>query len=368
MVRKLKPPMPYKSPIAIPPGETIKEVIVSKKMTQKELAQRMNTPEQEISYLINGKRSITVTTANKLELILDIKASFWLNIERNYQATLVRLEEESKVSDQEEIARQIPYNELSKYKYVDPTRKISEKVKNLFKFFQIADFSVLKTNESSIIAKNLYRKSDKFNLNPYILMTWLRMGEIQVTKLSLGKFKPRILQNYLHEIRSLTLEKPDIFVKRLGEIGQDSGVGILFVREFKSFPVWGATKWIRKNPCIYVNLRSKTNDHLWFSLFHEIGHVLLHGKQEILIRTDKSETEDDFEKEANEFASNFLIPKEKYELFVLDKPITDTKVKKFAEDIGIAPGIVVGRLQHERIIRYDSYLGGLKVNYNWNNK
>lgn len=96
---------------------------------------------------------------------------------------------------------------------------------------------------------------------------------------------------------------------------------------------------------IELSLRYKSDDHLWFSFFHEAAHLLLHGKKAIFITTDRFT--DDAEAEANSFAASFLIPREHEDRL---RDLTLSQIRPFAEDLGIAPGIVVGRLQKERLL------------------
>ena len=364
MVRRAIPPAPYKCPIAIPPGETIKRIIIARNITQNELAVRMGRPIQEISYLINGRRTITMETAKQLEYVLGIKASFWLNIERDYQETKGRLEGEERLSQQVEKVKNFPYPEMVKLGLVGATRKSLEKAENLLKFFQVANLNALENHIANIAGESLYRKSGKFLLSPYKLAVWLRMGEIKAQELELQGFNTQRLKRYLPDIRSLTLKEPKYFVPVLKKIGSECGVAFLFIREFKGFPVWGSTRWVGNNPYIQVNLRYKTNDHLWFSIFHEIGHLLLHKKGDFFINIKNRREDNHYEIEADDFARDTIIPVSAYIELTKTSFITKEMIQNTADEIGIAPGIIVGRLQHDRIINRD-YLNDLKVPYNW---
>ncbi|NQU04632.1 MAG: ImmA/IrrE family metallo-endopeptidase [Calditrichaeota bacterium] len=361
MVTRAIPPSKYESPIAILPGETIKDIIVSRNMTQGELATRMGRPDQEISYIINGKRKITPATAKQLEYVLGIKASFWLNIERDYQETLARLEEEAHLLEQAAQVKRFPYLEMVRLGLVEATRRSEQKVENLLNFFRVADFDALENHLTKVVYSNLFRKSVKLDLPHEKLAVWLRMGEIQSENLELQPFNKAKLNKRLPEIRSLTLTDPEHFLPELERIGTECGVVMLCVRDLEGLPVWGLTRRIGKNPCIQLSLRYKTNDHFWFSLFHEIGHLLLHNKDDF---TQKKTIVNGLDKEANIFARDILISPEKYNELIRLKRLTSKFIRDFAADIGIAPGIVVGRLQHEKRVRFN-YLNELKERYQW---
>ena len=357
-------PAPYKSPIAILPGETIKDILTSRSMTQNELAIRMGRSYQEISYLINGKRTITLETAKQLEYVFGIKSSFWLNIERDYQETKARLEEEYRLSMQIEKVKNYPYPEMVRLGLVEATRKSLDKAENLLRFFQVANLGALEKHIGNVAGENLFRKSGKFVLSPYKLAVWLRMGEVEAQKLELQEFDSKRLRGYIPEIRALTLKEPAYFIPKLKSIGKECGVAFLLINELKAFPVWGLTRWIGKNPHIQVNLRYKTNDHFWFSIFHEIGHILIHKRGEFYIRIKNSSGDNDFEKDADNFARDYLIPTEIIDELKNTAYLSKSIILNTAEKIGVAPGIIVGRLQHDKIIR-QKYMNDLKDIYSW---
>jgi Zn-dependent peptidase ImmA (M78 family) len=148
-------------------------------------------------------------------------------------------------------------------------------------------------------------------------------------------------------------------------LGAKSGVAIVFVPELPKSRAYGATRWL--NPVkalIQLSLRYKTNDHLWFTFFHEAGHIVLHGKRKTFLEGDGHTGSKSQESEADRFACDHLIPLHDYESLVEAKPITSDAVKQFAKRIGIAPGIVVGRLQHDGHLPY-THLNALKVSYRW---
>jgi HTH-type transcriptional regulator/antitoxin HigA len=98
---------------------------------------------------------------------------------------------------------------------------------------------------------------------------------------------------------------------------------------------------------IQLSFRYKSDDHLWFTFFHEIGHVLRHGKGDVWIEATSLPADDPREAEADKFSRDVLIaPRAAKELPGLK---TDDAVKRFADRIGVAPGIVVGRLQHDEL-------------------
>ena len=138
----------------------------------------------------------------------------------------------------------------------------------------------------------------------------------------------------------------------------------MFLPELRGTHIYGATRWISSQKAlIQLSLRDKSNDHLWFTFFHEAAHILLHKKKEVFIELRNCENEE--ETEANKFASDFLIPPSEYQSFV-DKAIFNLlSINEFAKSINVAPGIVVGRLQYDKHILFNSPFNRLKARYVW---
>ena len=129
----------------------------------------------------------------------------------------------------------------------------------------------------------------------------------------------------------------------------------------------GVARWLSPSkPLIQLSLYGKTNDRFWFTFFHEAAHIILHadGKEEkksvFLDDSSAKNTNSIEEEEADKWASSILIPES--EESRLSSLLSKTAVIEFAEQIKIHPGIVVGRLQHDRIIEM-SWMNDLKVSY-----
>ena len=104
------------------------------------------------------------------------------------------------------------------------------------------------------------------------------------------------------------------------------GVAVVFVPELPGTRASGVARWLTPaKALIQLSLRYRTDDHLWFTFFHEIAHVLRHGKTDVWI--------------------DVLISRMNSRN--LPELETADDVQRFAEGIGVAPGIVVGRLQHD---------------------
>jgi len=106
---------------AIHPGHIVAEALERDGMTQKSLSERTGISEKHLSQIINGEASITVETALALENALGGSASFWNNLEKNYQETKARLERAASLTEEMSILHKFPYLELAKRGYVEQT-------------------------------------------------------------------------------------------------------------------------------------------------------------------------------------------------------------------------------------------------------
>lgn len=190
-----------------------------------------------------------------------------------------------------------------------------------------------------------FRKSQCFATKPGPTATWLRLGELEAQKIRTRPYNKNAFKTALAEIRKLTVKPPEVFQTRLAELCAKAGVAVVFVSGIRGCPAYGAARWLTPHKAlIQLSLRGKSNDHLWFSFFHEAGHILNDPKKEVFI--DSGQEEDEREEWANRFARDSLIPPSKAP--ELSSLRTSQAIEAFARSIGIAPGIVVGRIQKER--------------------
>lgn len=341
-------PTEYISPIPIPPGETIKEVIDELDMSQKEFAERLGISEKHLSFVINGKAEISRDLAEKLEYVLGIESLFWLGLENEFRESLKKVTLPQINLNEEEIAKKIPYLELSKQGFVKETRKIYDKVVNLRSFFGVSDLNFIPKVNCA------FRKANISNENYYALATWIRIAEIQGHKIETQKFNKKKLINSLDRIRSLTNSEPEEFYKELVILLSDCGIALVVANHLKGTGVHGVTflNGKRNKLIIQLSVRRKYADTFWFTLFHEISHIISDENEEFCY----IDCNEDVEEEMNLMARNILIPQDEYEKFVLEKGYYSyERIVTFSEKIGINPAIVIGRLQFDKYISYREY-------------
>jgi HTH-type transcriptional regulator / antitoxin HigA len=344
-----------------PPGETLKDLLEERNLTQAELATRMGRPQKTISEIVNGKAAITPETALQLELVLGVPARFWNSREQRYREYLARAEQQAVLAEQLEWARRFPLRELGKMGFIPKVREPAEQVRYTLGFLGVS--SPAQWSDIFGQCEVAFRRSTAFDADEYALGAWLRVGVLQAQDIRLASFDKGAFLERLQTIRALTTLEPADFQPQVRSLCAEAGVAVVFVPQLPKSRVSGATRWLSSTSAlIQLSLRYKTNDHLWSTFFHEAAHLLLHGKRAIFLDTGKSEGE--LEKQADAWASEFLIPRNAFEELSNDPPYSKAKIVAFAERIGIAPGIVVGRLQHERKVLF-SHCNDLKVRLQW---
>jgi len=359
----------YRPDMVSYPGETVLETIEAFGMSQAELAERMGRPKKTVNEIVNGKAAITPETAIQLERVLGVPARFWMNREQQYREALARSTERTHLEECTDWLERMPVAEMVKRGWI---RKMGDKVaqiEELLNFFGVA--SPKQWNDVWLNPHVAFRKSLAYSSTPQALAAWLRKGELDAQQLYCRPFDAQRFQAALTEIRKLTVASPALFVDRATELCAASGVALVLVPQLKQTKVSGATRWITSEKALLqLSLRYKEDGQFWFSFFHEAGHILLHGKKDIFIEeenADDPERSAQKEREANQFAANLLIDPTAYQNFVSTRQtFSKVDIRQFAADQQIAPGIVVGRLQHDKVLPF-SHCNDLKVKFVWAN-
>ena len=343
--------------VAIPPGELLADTLAAKGISQTELAKRTGRPIQALNEIIKGKKAITPETALELERVLGTPAYIWLNLERDYQYNKARLEDLRRLDAQVEEARAYPYAVMAKLGWVAVTRDPSERVRELLKYFGVARLSAV-TKVQSVA----YRKSRTKDASPQALAAWLRKGEIEAAEIETKPFDAQKLKAALPRLRQMTQLSPAKFQRPLCDLCAECGVAVVFVPHLPRTHANGAVRWLNKETVlVQLSVLHKYDDIFWFSLFHELAHPLLHGKRDVFVETT-GDHRGEKEQEADDFAADTLIPPEGYAKLAAMPVYSRAAVVAFAQRLGIAPSILVGRLQHEGLLP-PSHLNGLRTKF-----
>ncbi|MBI5470607.1 HigA family addiction module antidote protein [Candidatus Kaiserbacteria bacterium] len=330
----------YNPDFAIHPGETLREELDLASISQVELVQRTGLSEKHISQIINGEASVTPDTAIKLERSLGIAAEFWANLQKNYDVTVARIESEKRLAKEIDESRKFKcYEELVSVGCIKPAQDLKEKAENLLNFFAVDSLAYLPQTEA-IAFRQTRGKFDERSL-----AAWLRCGEIEASRLQVGPFNKMRVREIIPEIKKLTL-LPEGFGRKLQTLCATAGIAVVFSPYFKKTRVSGSTRWIGDKAVIQINTKGAYSDIFWFTFFHELGHVMLHGVKERFLEFE-GKTKDEKEREADEFAAKNLIPESEYGTYIRSGKLDRVTAERFARSVGIDASIVLGRLAYD---------------------
>jgi len=348
---------PFEPDWVSPPGETISDIAEERGWTQTELARRLGYSEKHISQLINGKVPLSLGVALDLERVLGSTADFWLAREANYQRHLARLEAQRKHVEWVPWLESMPLKELIAQGVLPKVRLDAKHkpglVEACLRFFGVASPDEWQAHYGGSLQHQFRRnRTDEADLGS--ISAWLRLGERQAERASGPIYKRATFEQTLRTLRGLTCEPPEVFVPQMRKLLAQAGVVLVLVPSLPRAHVSGVARWLNDRAVIQLSLYGKTNDRFWFTFFHEAAHILLHAgnrearKSVFLDDLDTPTEQSPQEQEANTWASHCLVPAE-YE-HELPELRSKEAVSLFAERLGIHPGIVVGRLQHDGLI------------------
>lgn len=352
-----------------PPGETIADLLEERGWSQQELAQRLGYSEKHVSQLVNGKVPLTEDAAMRLNSVLGAPVGFWLKREAQYRERLAQQEARTRFTAWQDWLELIPVRDLMKHGCIAKCRVDARSkpaiVEECLSFFGVASPEGWQARYGTL--QHQFRRSREEQCDLGAIAAWLRVGEQVAEKQTGPRYDEAKFKQALSEMRGLTVLPPEQFEPRLNALFRDSGVIFVLVPALPKSHVSGVARWLEADrPLIQLSLYGKTNDRFWFTLFHEAAHILLHGrgkKSKASVYLDDpnhaaSSTRE--EREANAWARDWLIsPTAAAEL---DSLRTKAAVHGFAQQLGIHPGIVVGRLQHDGLI-LPSWMNDLKVSF-----
>lgn len=330
------------------PGDNIQEHIEAIGMSQAELAERLGWPVPKLNGLIKGKAPITKETATKLEYVLDVPASFLLNLERAYQDKLLEIEQMEHLGQFQEWVSGFPLPAMKKLGIIPDTRDKTEIKDGLLKFFRIASparwSSIYK--DSSLAFKVDLRHTAE----PKAISVWLRLGELQADKIKVTAFDKKALRNCLGQTQDIAYKHSDTWLEELQALCASCGVALVYTPRIAKAPIYGAARWIKNNsvPLIQITDRQKDYNAFWYTFYHELAHILYHGKKEIFTEgIDKIKLDKEKEDEADAFAARMLLSeKERNELFQYPK-FDRELILQLSQKFKKHPGIIVAQVQRK---------------------
>lgn len=329
---------------AVPPGETLRELLEEQGLTQRELSRRTDLSPKHVNRLLQGLVPLSADIAMRLERVTGTPARIWNRLEADYRSDLERIRAQRELSADVMWLKDFPVNVLVNRGCLpeEPADKVS-RLEQLLVFFGVASVGAWHDIYDDLAC--VYRTTKAFEARDGSLATWLRLGELAARDLQCEPYDRERLNASLASLRDLTRDSLGVAADKMRAICASCGIAVVFVEEVPGSRASGVTRWLTPDKAlVQLSFRYRTDDHFWFTFFHEIGHVLRHGKKDVWIE-ENSAGNDPREAEADQFSRDILIPPRDAKRLPALKTIA--QVRDFADRIGIAPGIVVGRLQHD---------------------
>ena len=334
--------------LLIHPGESLKEFLDEKEISQKELAIRTGFSEKHISTVVHGTKDISSSFAYKLGIALDTPPSFWKNLQNQYDLESESLKELNAISEEEiKISKNI-IKPLSKISKIEVTSSDSQNVMNLrhgLGVNNLLNIPLLKQSNPAY-----YRAQFKENTSDYLLYAWQYLIEKEVDHQTTKAFNYDLLLERLPDIKKVMYEDPKDHFNLIQNILNDCGVLFSVKDSMKEAPLNGLTaKTTMNRLLISLTLKGQYIDIFFFTLFHEIAHIIYH---DYLLFSKKELTAIDIEKRAHTFAEDFLMDRDTYHKFTHKKQFTNEAIIKFSKQRNILPSILIGSLMNDGFIKW----------------
>ena len=335
----------YNDKIAFHPGYYIKEIIDDSGLTQEDFAKRLGTTPKNLSILIRGEQSLSIDIATKLSRLLGISLTYWLGLQQAYDEKIADFLSQEELKKEKEVFKQIDYKYFREnFRLPDFPRKVEEQIKALREFLSVASLTVFEKKNMAVSFRSYKEKLSLSNTVNANIMTQIAVN--QVLKRNIPNYNKKKFEKAVEFALTQTKNHKG-FLNEVEKAFDEAGVALVVLPNLKNSGVNGATKRVDGKVMLMVNDRRHYADTFWFSLFHEIGHIM-NGDLGV---TFKDEAED----EADIYAQDALIPKDKYKIFISkNRTFDENNIVEFANEIERDPGIVLGRLMNDGMVRHEN--------------
>jgi HTH-type transcriptional regulator/antitoxin HigA len=356
---------PFRPRWASPPGVTIRDALLDRELSVEEFSEAIDVPLFRLQSLLSGYEPISIELARRIGSSIGGSVQFWLARDGQYRDDLASVAADG-------WAKTLPISDMADFGWIDRPANWHEQIDAAFQFFGVSNVESWEVSYGRSLQNARFRFSGCERLDPSAVAVWLRRAQIAAETLSLARWDRDALSRRLPDFKALTTERdPKVFVPRLIDLAAEVGVAVSVVRAPHGCKASGAARFLTEDRAqIVLSARYLTDDHLWFTFFHEAGHLLRHDLvatyvDEFQQIADESGSVSLDEQEANDFAADVLLPAEAQRALGSGRPAPRAIVRA-AHLSGVSPGIVVGQLQHRGAVGFGSGLNGFKRRYRWN--
>ena len=347
----------YNDSIAFHPGYYLKEIVEESGLTQEDFAKRLGTTPKNLSILIRGEQDLSIEMATKLSRMLGTSIAFWLNLQKTYNEKIAEFINAEEQSREKEVIKLIDYKYFrDMFGLPDLPRKVNEQIKVLREFLSVGSLLNLKEKDLAVSFRSYsdnLSESNIVNANAMVQIAINETIDTEAPKYNKAKFEKAV------EFALTQTKNHSSFLPIIKQSFNEAGVVLVALPNLKNSGISGATKKVDGKVMIMVNDRRHFADTFWFTLFHEIGHVM-NNDYGISCEGDREDI-------ANLFAQNKLIPQDEYEKFVYNKKqFNEYDIRVFANSIDRDPGIVFGRLLIDKKIEHNDVFLANKLRKKYN--
>jgi len=347
-------PVPY---VNIGPGQIIQRNMEALNWTNKDLAEVLGLSEKSVSFLINNKQGITVDSAVLLGKAFGSSPEFWMNLEQTYR---MRQKKEGKrekdTAIRAEIRRYLPLAEMRKKGWLSCSRTAESQAKAAMGFLGTTelDFSEYRKDALPFCARQGKRQDAEDALTRYYSITWYRKALAEASAIDIGAYAPEKIANLAASVNeySQDTQGAQAFIEKLGE----AGVKFFVLSHLSRTYLDGASFWSGENPVIVYTARYDRLDNFWWTVGHELAHLILHlrlGEGCFLDNLDDREHMGKQEQEADDYAAKLFNVKT---LLTAAEPyrkyLSEARLLEISRACGLAPFLALGILQHYGYVDY----------------
>ena len=338
----------YDDKIAFHPGYYIKEIVEESGLTQEDFAKRLDTTPKNLSLLIRGEQNLSIDIAMKLSRMTGTSVSYWLNLQNAYDSLIAEFKSKEELAQERIIFSYLDYKYFREYfNLPDLPRKKDEQIVQVRNFLNVSTLTVFKKPDMAVSFRSATGEMSEANIIKANIMVQI------ATNIALETEAPKFDKSLFEEaVRyALTLTKDhSTFYPLIKEAFCKVGVIFVILPNISGSKINGATKKVGNNIMLLVNDRRLNSDTFWFTLFHEIGHIMK-GDYGISFDSESGEQEEI----ADKYAEDMLIPCDQYQQFIAENRFDIQSIRSFAKKIDRDPGIVLGRLMNDGKVSYDDW-------------
>lgn len=338
----------YNDTIAFHPGYYLKEIVDASGLTQEDFAKRLDTTPKNLSLILRGEQTLSIDISMKLSRMTGTSINYWLNLQNIYDSLIAEFKSEEELSKERAVFKYFDYKYFrDNFGLPDLPRQKDEQIKRVRTFLNVATLTVFAKQDMAVSFRTSVKGLNEGNITKANIMVQIAVNE--ALKINAPKFNRKNFENSAKYALSLTRDHKT-FYPLIYDAFLKAGVIFIILPNISGSKTNGATKKIGDNIMLMVNDRRLNADSFWFTLFHEIGHIM-NGDYGISFEKESGELEES----ADKYAEDALIPPEAYQAFLQDNKFDLQSIRIFAEQIDRDPGIVLGRLQNDGIIRHDDW-------------